>query len=346
MKKPLSTRKRIALFSGFLIIVTFLLFIECNLKFPKDITLFKGENLLISSSSPYSLYTPASFGGVLSESGETFEKTSSADKKYVKANDVGEYSASVRLFGVIPIKNVTINVSDTKTLIPCGDTIGIKMFTEGLLCVGVSDIADKNGKIYNIASENDIKPGDIFISANDTALTTTEQFADIVTNSDGNQISLLIERNKKRFKKEISPRLTSDGYKIGIWVRDSTAGIGTLSFVDPITGDYGALGHPICDSDTGILMPVSSGSIVKADVFGVQKGEKGVPGELKGTFDMSLGDIGTIEKNTSCGIYGKINSPNLSPLFKRRYELRSYYISFPFFECSMGFAHTAFHPLF
>jgi len=293
-----------------MIIVALLLSIECNVRFPKDITIFKGENLLVSSSSPYTISTPAAFGGVLEESGELTKDSFSSNEKYVTANDTGKYSASVKLFGIIPVRNVNINVSDTKMLIPGGNTIGIKMFTEGLLCVGISDIADKKGNIVNLANQNGIETGDIFISANGKNLRSTEQFAKLVSESDGEAINLTIDRNGKTLTKNITPLLTNDGYKIGIWVRDSTAGIGTLSFTDPETGTYGALGHAICDSDTGMLMPVSDGAIVSAEVFGVQKGEKGTPGELKGTFTKAAHNLGTIEKNTTFGIFGKLSSEN------------------------------------
>jgi len=310
MKKRLTIKKRAAIFSVFMIIVALLLSIECNVRFPKDITIFKGENLLVSSSSPYTISTPAAFGGVLEESGELTKDSFSSNEKYVTANDTGKYSASVKLFGIIPVRNVNINVSDTKMLIPGGNTIGIKMFTEGLLCVGISDIADKKGNIVNLANQNGIETGDIFISANGKNLRSTEQFAKLVSESDGEAINLTIDRNGKTLTKNITPLLTNDGYKIGIWVRDSTAGIGTLSFTDPETGTYGALGHAICDSDTGMLMPVSDGAIVSAEVFGVQKGEKGTPGELKGTFTKAAHNLGTIEKNTTFGIFGKLSSEN------------------------------------
>ena len=162
MKRIISTKKRATIFSVLMMIVVLLLFIECNVIFPKDITIFEGENLLVGSSSPYTISTPASFGGVLEESGNLSKDNFSTTEKYITANDTGSYSASVKLFGVIPVKNVNINVSETKMLIPGGNTIGIKMFTEGLLCVGTSDIADKKGVISNLAVQNDIKPGTFY----------------------------------------------------------------------------------------------------------------------------------------------------------------------------------------
>lgn len=299
-------RKRATIFFSFLSVVALLLCIECNVKFPAEITVYEGEKLMVGSASPYSLSMPASFGGVLSETGEIKKDDFSQNEKYVKADGSGEYSATVKLFGVVPVKSVNVNVSEPKILIPSGEAIGIKLFTKGLLCVGISEIADDSGNIINLASEYDIRMGDIFLSANGKKLETTEQLAQIVNESGGKPIKFESIRDGKNMTSEVVPVMTGDGYKIGVWVRDSTAGIGTLSFVDSENLTYGALGHPICDNDTGMVMPVSDGSIIRADIFGVQKGEKGAPGELKGTFSES-GDVGTIEKNTNFGIYGSID---------------------------------------
>jgi len=302
----LNFKRRATMFFSFLCIVALLLFIECNIKYPADITLYEGENIEYSPSSPYSLSMPASFGGVLGDEGEIERDSFSQSREYITAKDTGEYSASVKLFGVIPVKNVSINVTSPKMLIPSGEAIGIKLFTEGLLCVGVSEILDIEGNIINLASRYDINMGDIFVSANGKKLETTEQFAEIVSQSQGNTVDIVLLRNGQELLKKVKPVKTADGFKIGIWVRDSTAGIGTLSFVDAGTKSYGALGHPICDNDTGMIMPVSGGSVIKAEIFGVQKGEKGKPGELKGSFRDEK-DLGTIEKNTNYGIYGNID---------------------------------------
>ena len=314
--KKINIKKRILIFSGLLLLVLTSLSAYGTMQFPDTINIYEGEELLIGSASPYSLSMPASFGGVLSEDGKISRDSYESCEKYIKATDLGDYSASVKLFGIIPVRDVSVNVSDTKTLIPGGDTIGIKMFTEGILCVGTSDIADVHGNILNIASSCGIKIGDVLTTANGKKLLTTEQLAKIVEESGGKTINISINRQNEILQKTVSPVLTKEGYKIGIWMRDSTAGIGTISYIDPDKNCYGALGHPICDADTGVLMPVSDGNIIKAEIFDIEKGEKGVPGELKGSFDNSLGDIGTIEKNSPCGIYGtiNINTQNTTPL--------------------------------
>lgn len=311
MKHKLNTRKRTKIFSVFLTIVAVFLTLECNTRFPDNINLFEGEPLLVRSSSPYTLSMPAGFSGTLENDNTVTQKDISDNQQYVTVNDTGSYCASVKLFGIIPVRSVNINVLEQEEIVPCGNTIGIKMFTKGLICVGTSEISEASGKLFNIAGENDIKIGDIILSANGEELNTTERFSVIISKSDGNALEIVIDRNGAQYKKSITPVLTSDGYKLGLWVRDSTAGIGTLTFYDDKSNKFGALGHPITDSDTGRLMPVSSGTIVGANIIGVKKGEKGKPGELKGVFDAQSGDIGVIEKNTPQGIYGTLNVLNI-----------------------------------
>ena len=149
------------------------------------------------------------------------------------------------------------------------------------------------------------------LSAGEIPLETTEQLAEIVSVSEGKPLQLTIERSGKTFQKELPPVKTEDGYKLGLWVRDSTAGIGTLTFYDEKTGQFGALGHPISDADTGTLMPVSRGTILNASVFNIKKGARGEPGELKGIFQNSAGELGSIEKNTKQGIYGNLDPSRL-----------------------------------
>lgn len=308
MKKCIEVKKRVVIFSIFLVLIGGALCFEGNIRFPENINIYKGENLLIGSSSPYTLSMPAGFGGVLEENGQFKKDDYGGGERYVKADLTGNYSASVKLFGVIPVRDVNVSVSDTKTLIPGGDAIGIKMFADGLLCVGTSEVADVSGNISNPATLGDIRPGDIILAANDEKMITTENLAELIKNSDGKNISLTVKRGNEECKKTITPVLTTEGYKAGMWMRDSTAGIGTISFIDEEEKVYGALGHPICDSDTGIMVPVLKGSVVEAEIFGVEKGKKGVPGELKGTTKGTETDFGTIEKNSDCGIYGLIKN--------------------------------------
>lgn len=306
MQKPYSLKKRSVIFAILILLLSAAVATEGFLCFPNRILIFEGETLDTRFSSPYTLGIPASFGGVLSEDGSV-----TSEKHTRLAESVGSYNAELKLFGILPVRSVQVQVSPKQELIPCGNVIGIKIFTQGLVCVGTSELKAENGNVSNPGKENGIREGDIILSANEITLTNTDQFSDIIAASEGKEISLNVCRNEKQFSKHLLPVKTTDGYRLGLWVRDSTAGIGTLSFYDAANNCFGALGHPITDTDTGILMPVSNGAILNASVFQIKKGARGEPGEIKGMFQ-SEENLGTIHKNTKQGIFGTLR-PELLP---------------------------------
>lgn len=279
------TKKRVETFFIFLLITVTAMFVECDVYFPDTIKIFDGETVDVREGSPYTVDIA----------------TSTA----VEAN--GEYNAQVKLFGLIPIKDVEISVLPTTELVPGGKTVGIKLFTRGLMCVGTEKLTGVDGKTIDVEKEADFRHADMILRADGIPLHTVEQFGKIVAQSEGKPIKLTVERDGTEIEKTLSAIKTKEGYKLGIWVRDSTAGIGTVTFIDPKTKLYGALGHPITDVDTGALMPVEQGSISDAKIVNVVKGKPGEPGELCGLFDQSGTERGVIAKNTSRGIYGVLD---------------------------------------
>lgn len=279
----LKFKNRLKFFSALLVVTATILFVECNAYYPEKVNIMSGEDIQSNRGFAYTL------------------ETSSAIETY------GNYDATVKLFGIIPVKEVTINVLPEMKIVPGGKAVGVKMFTKGLICVGSQSIQAETGENYNIAKALNIRDSDIILSANDIELYTVEQLGEIVSNSGGAPITLLIRSNEIEEEKVATPIKTKEGYKLGIWVRDSTAGIGTVTFVDKSTNTFAALGHPITDVDTGILMPVDKGTITSAEIVGVEKGSRGVPGELYGLFAENQ-DCGVILNNTNQGIYGSIVS--------------------------------------
>lgn len=279
----LNTKKRLKAFVVLLVITATILFVECNVYFPKEINVLKGENVEVPEGFAYTLEA----------------------SNIVEQNE--NYDATVKLFGFIPVKEVVVNVLPERQLIAGGKAIGIKMFTKGLICVGTQSINDENGQSYNIAKALNIKESDMIISANGTELDTIEQFSEIIENSGGNPVTLSIVSGNNEETKVATPIKTPDGYKLGLWVRDSTAGIGTVTYVDSTTQSFAALGHPITDVDTGTLMPIDNGTISNAEIIDIKKGSIGSPGELYGIFSPN-GDCGIIAKNTKQGIYGQKTS--------------------------------------
>ncbi len=213
-------------------------------------------------------------------------------------------SGELKLFNSIPVKRVDIKVSSKKYVTPCGTPFGVKLFTRGVVVINMEDIFI-DGKTENPARDAGIRVGDIILSANGNETDTNEALAKIITSSSGKSIKLKVRRENIIFTASISPVPDSNSeYHIGIWVRDSSAGIGTMTFYDSGTKCFAGLGHGICDSDAGTMMPLMNGDIVNAEINGVIKGCTGSAGSLQGYF-ANDNAIGTILNNSEQGIFGK-----------------------------------------
>lgn len=226
----------------------------------------------------------------------------------LKTLDKGTANLQLKILGLIPYKNIKINVVPQIKIIPGGQSVGVRLNTDGVLVVGTADITDDNFKTHNLASISGIKTGDTLAKINDIKVQNASHVSEIVKASDGGKLSLSIIRNGKEFIIDVNPiKSEEDGeYRLGLWVRDKTAGVGTLSFIHPDSGKFGALGHAITDVDTGILLSIKNGEIVRSRVVSIEQGRRGMPGEIKGVFYETNNPIGKIEKNTQLGVYGEL----------------------------------------
>lgn len=227
------------------------------------------------------------------------------------SNTNKDKKASVNLLGIFPVKSVSIkSVSNDIVLYPGGQPVGVKLSTKGVLVVALSDIKTENGKVSSPAALGGIQIGDNIIKINDSLVKNAEQTQSQINSSDGKNLKITIDRKGEQFEKIIKPIKSSEdkNYKIGLWIRDSTAGVGTLTFYDEKTKMFAALGHPITDIDTGTILSINSGEIVSSSIVSVKRGLRGNPGELKGIFVNEETILGHIQKNTECGIFGKSNT--------------------------------------
>lgn len=210
---------------------------------------------------------------------------------------------TAKLFGVLPVKNVKLDVVPDVKLIPCGNVFGVKFFTKGVIVINLSEIETKNGKI-SPAKTAGMEVGDIITSVDGFSVNTVEELAKLVEESKGNQMHICYTRDGKEHECDINAvlSLSDRRFKTGIWVRDSTAGIGTMTFYNPENGTFAGLGHGICDVDTGEIMPLLRGTVVDVEVTDIIKGRRGTPGELKGSFDTLK--RGTLTVNTAYGVFG------------------------------------------
>jgi len=229
------------------------------------------------------------------------------DKIY---DNIAEYNAEFLGFKIRTVEVMAI--SKEVELYPGGHIVGIKLRTNGPLIVGFSDIENDLQKPYSPSKDGGLNVGDIILSINDIEINSSELLSETLNSLDADELDIKVERDEKIIVKKIHPIKSVDGKnKIGLWVRDSTAGIWTVTFIDPVTGIYGALGHPITDVDTGDIIKISKGNIVSSSIVNVKRGEKGNPGELKGVFINDDINLGSVEQNTKFGIFGKYSLENI-----------------------------------
>ena len=194
------------------------------------------------------------------------------------------------------------------TVVPVGRAVGIKLFSDGVVVVGTSEVLTNDGKT-NPAKACGLKAGDIITHINSTEVDSIEEVTALLQELEGERMSISAIRDDRTVKLTAQAVFcpTDNTYKLGAWIRDSMAGIGTVTFYCPDTGAFGALGHGINDLDTALLMPLDSGTILPASVSGVQKGQSGTPGQLRGIFEVDS-TLGELTANTPEGVFGTMDS--------------------------------------
>lgn len=262
-------------------------------------------------SIPDKFYTSASSGFAISSDSLLFCDSSAEKGDKLVMKNLGENEKStVKLLGLFPIKTVKVNVEPQRFLTPCGNPFGIKMLTEGVMVVGISEISTPYG-LNCPAKDAGFKIGDVILSIDGKSALDNGTVSKLIENSEGKSLSFEISRGGEKITLNLTPVFctSTNSYKSGIWVRDSTAGIGTITYYDENTGSFAGLGHAVCDIDTGNILPLLSGDVGPVCITGVIKGTVGTPGELTGNFS-SNESIGTILYNTDAGVFGTlINSP-------------------------------------
>lgn len=283
------------------------------ISFPDEINVIQGQSQKIKDSLLFDL----SLDNNKQKNIELSSKMSNLSSfMLLHGNNQGSAKGYIKLFGKIPVKTVTVNVIPDIKLVPSGEAIGVKIESKGLLVVGLSSITGAHSRKYTPAADAGFEIGDTILQINGQKVEKERDIIDIL-NEDGNKgkkLNIVIEREKQKMSIAIQPVLCADDnlYKIGLWVRDSIAGVGTMTFYDPVTGKFGALGHGITDIDSGVLIDINKGSILKSKIASVKKARKSVPGEIVGIFYETEAPYGKIQKNTSFGIYGKVDSKNAS----------------------------------
>ncbi|MBQ8325653.1 MAG: SpoIVB peptidase [Lachnospiraceae bacterium] len=314
-----------ALFLG-IVVICAVMYIDLYRKTPDKIFIKAGVEQQIQMNSPLSgvIYRKDSLDedGNVARQALNDTKTMQAMSMQVDfdktvtmyAKDTCSYIADLKLFGIIPFKSIEINVIDDVRLIPAGIPIGIYVETKGVLVIDVGEFKSEDGDEC-APSKNILKKGDTILTVNEEEIDTKNQLIRIVEESNGEPLILSIIREEENFDVKINPKKNEDGeYKIGVWVRDSAQGIGTLTYVNP-DNEFGALGHGVNDTDAGTLMQLDEGYLYATDIVSITKGKKGEPGELTGIIRYTDRNImGVIEENTGLGIYGTVDYETLNRL--------------------------------
>lgn len=287
----------------FIIVILFVVYIYVIAinAIPENIVIFQGEDVNIKTILGLNV-------NVVDE--ENALETSSTNQNGI--NNSNKQTAKLNLFQNIFLKNIDIDVLPKTKVIPIGSVAGIKLYTNGVLVVGMSEIQGMDNKKYKPYENTGIQEGDRIIAVNNTDIENTKDLMKNVNMSNGNEVKIKYVHNQKSLECSIKPIETSSKeYKLGLWVRDSAAGVGTVTFYEPSSQSFGALGHGITDIDTEQLIDIASGEFVTTKILNVVKGESGNPGRIQGTVDNQK-NIGEIYKNTKFGIYGKVD--NISTL--------------------------------
>ena len=304
-KPPTRLKKTIGwLLSAFLLVVYFSPQAQLLRTLPARLSVAVGQQAVLDAPFPLTV-----------EAGEDVSAGASLDETLEEG--AGTSTATISFLGLLPLREVKIDISDDLRLYPGGQAVGVALHTQGVLVVGTSDLSGA----YSPARLAGVKAGDLITRAGGKPLESAAQLTEMVAAMGDAPLPLTIQRGNSTLEVTLTPQRDgqSGDYRIGAWVRDSTAGVGTLSFYGALEegGDtrFGALGHAITDSDTQQVLTVGRGQIMQADVVDVRKGEAGFPGELKGSFLRENRVLGDIFVNNQYGIYGELEEIPEHPLY-------------------------------
>ena len=262
---------------------------------PKNTILFEGEQLNIKKIIGISLVRKNKNYDTILTSTESIEENT---------QELGTTNLEVKLFNTFNVKDIDVSVIKRTKVIPVGQVAGLKLYTTGVLVVGMSEIKGIDNKKYKPYENTGIQEGDTIVQIENDEITGTKELIQKVNSSKGKELNLKYVRDGEILECAISPVKTSASeFKLGLWVRDSAAGIGTMTYYEPETKNFAALGHGITDVDTGKLINISNGQFITTKVLSIIKGEDGAPGKIQGSIS-EQSNIGTIKKNSIFGIYG------------------------------------------
>ena len=273
----------------------------CNITFlPSNIIIFEGEAVSLKTIAGINIIKGNN------RNSEVVQASSEIDEGGIYQT-AGTFELNLNLFGTIPVKEINVNVIPKTSVIPMGNLIGAKLYTSGVLVVGMSEIEGTDFSKHKPYLNSGIEEGDMIVEIDGKKIENTNQLIEVVNESYGEEVKIKYVRDEKTIATSIIPiKTATNEYKLGLWVRDAAAGVGTLTFYEPSTGNFAALGHGIVDVDTGDILNIAKGELVTTDLVSIKKGERGNPGEIRGTIE-NCAKLGEISKNTNFGIFGLVS---------------------------------------
>ncbi len=242
------------------------------------------------------------FGFFADESLSLSAASNAAAKNLTQAK---ESRVTLKLFNIVPVKEVSVNIIESPLVYPSGQCLGIKMYAKGIIVTGFSDFQTKDGVCVSPGAVAGLKTGDIIEKINGKTANKISEFTSAI-DSGGDSCTLIVNRNGKKLKFLIKPKLSLDGHmRMGVFVKNSIAGVGTMTYTTGENGSFAALGHGI--SDSGVVVPLKNADVYQAEIIDIKKGKRGSPGEIIAAINESK-LIGSCTKNTSGGIYGTLSN--------------------------------------
>ncbi len=315
-------RKKFIMFTTlvFLFSMFFLNLVEF-MSFPSQINIFEGEGHSLDVNYPFKLLADKE-NPIIDIININDDNGKEKDMKIIPLQR-GKTSLDIKLLGFFSIKKLQVDVLPKIKVIPGGHSLGVKLNTKGVLVVGLEEIKNMKDETCNPAREAGLQIGDSIIEIEGEKIKDADHVIEIINSLKGKDLNIKVIRNETSMKFKVKPvrsKIYKD-YKIGLWVKDKTAGVGTLTFYDPNTMIYGALGHAISDIETGKILSVGDGEILESRVVSIKQGKKGSAGEIRGIFLETNEPLGKLTKNTDYGIYGEMYKKIENSIYKKPIEI-------------------------
>ncbi|NBI27624.1 SpoIVB peptidase [Chengkuizengella sp. YPA3-1-1] len=280
--------------------------------FPTELRLFSGQGKQLDYTMPVHAQLTVKNPNVLKVNGQSKPsfQLDLNEPISIQSNEIGQTEMQLKLFGKIPFKKVSVNIMPDLKVIPGGQTIGVKLKSDGVLVVGHHLVSASEENKISPGEKAKVKLGDLITEINQQKITKVSKVSDFVNDAGkkGKAINLTLLRNGKELNVKLKPVFDVEDhkYRLGLYIRDSAAGVGTLTFYSSDLKKYGALGHTITDMDTNTPIVVGEGEIVHSKVTSISKSKNGLPGEKRAILPSQGKILGDITKNTPFGIFGNM----------------------------------------